>query len=301
MGALLGLVACGGQDAAGSGGSASGGAGAGGDTGSGGSASLPTPDPARLPTATGACPTFSPGTVTFAPAGIAPRDVEIWMAPDAADRDGPLVFYWHGAGSSPVTEPPYGLGTALDAVVEQGGVVAAPHHDPAAGQLPWFLATGYGADDDLLLADEVLACAIESVGVDLRRIHSVGMSAGGLQTTQMSYRRSGYLASVTTYSGGLISQPPEMADPLNLFPAMIFHGGPSDQVVVSFQTVSEAYRDDLRARGHFAFICDHGNGHKIPLDARGSSWQFLSDHPFGTAPSPYEGGLPEGFPTYCAL
>jgi hypothetical protein len=127
------------------------------------------------------------------------------------------------------------------------------------------------------------------------------MSAGGLQTTQMSYRRSGYLASVSTYSGGLISAVPEMPDPDNLFAAMIFHGGPTDEVIVNFQTLSEAYRDDLRARGHFAFICDHGLGHTIPTDGRASSWQFLQDHPFGTVTSPYEAGLPQGFPAYCAL
>jgi hypothetical protein len=30
-------------------------------------------------------------------------------------------------------------------------------------------------------------------------------------------------------------------------------------------------------------------------------WKFFYDHPFGTRPSPYAGGLPGGFPGYCAL
>ncbi len=300
------LFGCGGDDdstgaggagGAGAGTSAGGGGGAAGGSGGGTS----SPDPQYLPTPTGTCPQLVAGAVTFEPAGIAPRAVQLWMADEVAASDGPLVFYWHGAGSSPVSEPPYGLGEALDAVRAQGGVVAAPHHDPAAGQWPWFLTAGSGPEDDLLVADEVLACAIEQVGIDTRRIHSIGMSAGALQTTQLSYRRSGYFASVVTYSGGLIGSPPQQEDQ-NKFAAMIFHGGPTDQVMLSFQQLSEAYRDDLLGKGHFAFICDHGQGHELPKGgAQASLWQFFEDHRFGTVPSPYQGGLPGGFPAYCAL
>ena len=230
-----------------------------------------------------------------------PRDVQIWISDAAKTLDGPLIFYWHGTGSSPVVEPPYGIGGAnVAAIKDQGGIIAAPYHDPAAGQFPWFLTGGTGPEDDLRVADEILACAIEKVGVDTRHIHSMGMSAGGLNTTQMSYRRSGYLASVVTYSGGLLGMPPNQ-DPSNKFAAMIFHGGATDMVVIGFQAVSEAYRDNLKGSGHFAFICDHGMGHSIPTDAVDSVRRFFEDHPYGTDPSPYVSGLPAGFPSYCAL
>ncbi|MCA9556268.1 MAG: hypothetical protein KC933_39955, partial [Myxococcales bacterium] len=285
------LLACGGNTSEGTGGGTStggsssgeGGSAAvgGGGMGQGGMGTTLEPKPEFLPTPTGACPAFTPGTNTFSPAGIAPRDVEIWIGPNATASDGPLLFYWHGTGSSPVNEPPYGLEGMIDAVESMGGIVAAPHHDPAAGTFPWFLTTGTGKEDDLLLADEILACAIENVGIDLRHIHSIGMSAGGLNTTQMSYRRSGYLASVVPYSGGLIGQAPDIQDPTNPFAAMIFHGGPSDQVVVSFQPISEAYQADLAGRGHFAFICDHGEGHTIPKkdNVQDAIWQFFMAHP----------------------
>ena len=270
--------------------------------GGGGQAPDPEPEPASLPTPTGACPAFAPGTNTFAPAGIAPRDVEIWVAPNPTMNDGPLVFYWHGTGSSPVVEPPYGLEGIIDEVTTLGGLVAAPHADPAAGTFPWFLTTGTGAEDDLLLADEILACAIENVGIDVRRIHSIGMSAGGLQTTQMSYRRSGYIASVATYSGGLIGSAPTIQEPTNPFAAMILHGGMDDNVLISFQTASEAYRDDLRGRGHFAFICDHGMGHSIPKHdgIQNAIGAFFAAHPFGET-SPYASALPSDFPSWCSL
>lgn len=298
-------TACGGDDtsaATSKGSSTQTGAGGSGGSGSGGAGGsvAAEPDAAFVPKATGPCPELTAGTITVAPDGK-PRDVQIWISDAAKTKDGPLVFYWHGTGSSPVLEPPYGLGAEEIAQIEaEGGIVAAPYHDPAAGSYPWFLTGGNGKEDDLRVADEVLACAIEKVGVDMRRIHSIGMSAGGLNTVQMSWRRSGYLASVVVYSGGELTNP-EPQDPTNLFPAMIFHGGPTDHVVIDFQPISEKYRDRLRDLGHFAFICDHGQGHSIPHDAVGSVHQFFVDHPFGTAPDPYTGALPAGFPTYCTL
>jgi predicted esterase len=256
--------------------------------------------PTVLPAPTGTCPTLADGEVMFAPAGIEPRGVRLWMSDAAAAMDGPLVFYWHGTGSAP-EEAPYGLGADLVAeVVAQGGIIAAPVHDPAAGDFPWFLVLG-SREDDLLLADEVLACAIEQVGVDVTHIHTAGMSAGGLMTSQMSFRRSGYIASAVPYSGGIIATPPDQ-EPSNPLSAMIFHGGQDDQVILKFQQTSELYRAAIDERGGFAYLCDHGMGHSIPLGSvQASMWQFFRDHPYGTKPSPYKDGLPQGFPEYCAL
>ena len=267
--------------------------------GSGGGATGSTePDPKFLPKASGTCRTFADGSASFAPKGIMAR--KVLLSAGASGKKGPLVFFWHGAGGDP-KEAPYALSqAAISAIKAAGGVVAAPYHDPAAGQLPWFQTTGTGPDDDLLVADEVVACAIAIQGIDTRRIYSLGFSAGALNTTQMSYRRSGYLASVVTFSGGKLGNPPDQ-DPNNKLPAMIFHGGASDQVLVNFRDLSQAWREDLKVRGHFAFICDHGKGHTVPNDAPPSTWQFLSDHPFGVAPEPYATALPASFPKYCAL
>jgi predicted esterase len=298
---LAACVACGDTDTpndqAAGGGDAAGGAG-GANAGSGGSAELGEP---ALPTPTGACPDFVAGDVTFAPAGIPARTVRLFLDEEAvAAQDGPLVFYWHGTGSSPLAEPPYGMGEAQTWVLEAGGVIAAPHSDPSSGTWPWFLTAGGDDESDLILADEILACAVEQVGIDAHHIHSMGMSAGGLNTTQMSYRRSGYLASVVTYSGGILGDIPVQNED-NPFAAMIFHGGVNDEVVVNFKDLSEKYLNDLRERGHYGFICDHGGGHTIP---KGNGEQaavaaFLRDHPWNTTPSPYESGLPEDFPDYC--
>lgn len=292
------------QGGSGNGGSAGAGntTGSGGSAGNGGSggATGPTPKAQFLPQPTGTCPDFKNGAVTFSPAGIPPRSVTLYMSDAASSLHGPLLLYWHGTGSQPA-EAQYSLLSAMNDIKAAGGIVAAPSHDPTSTPFPWFYTAGGAKDDDVKVADEIVACAIQKVGIDLRHIHSLGMSAGGLMTTQLSYRRSGYLASVVTYSGGQIGAPPNQ-DPSNKFAAMIFHGGTSDVVYgVSFQAASETYLKSLKTAGHFGFICNHGNGHSVPTGDAGSVWQFFQDHPFGTDPSPYVGGLPSGFPSYCAL
>jgi hypothetical protein len=97
-----------------------------------------------------------------------------------------------------------------------------------------------------------------------------------------------------------VGTPPDQDDK-NLFPAMLFHGGDQDQVIVNFKDGAESYKAGMDEKGHFSFICNHGMGHTVPGDGRASAWQFLQDHPFGERPEPYERGLPAGFPSYCAL
>lgn len=260
------------------------------------------PKPKSLPRVTGECPSFTSGVATFRPKGInKARLAQLWVGPHAKRKDGPVVFYWHGAGMNPA-ESILGLGGILKKVMDLGGVVVAPFHDPEAGLFPWFLADVFEGRrlDDLLLADEILACAIQEIGVDIRRIHTLGFNAGALQSTQMSYRRSSYIASSVAYSGGLVVDKPPADDPGNRFSSMIIHGGPADLMVVPFQVTSERYYRALRENGQFGFICNHMLSHIIPPGVHGSVWRFLQDHPYGVK-SPYQEGLPSEFPRYCSL
>jgi predicted esterase len=256
----------------------------------------------ELPEATMECPELVDGTVQFHPEGITgPRAVRIWMDPDLVDElDGPVVFYWHGTGGQP-NEAQSGLGEmGIQEILDAGGIVVAPTSDPMAGIFPWYLVTG-DKQDDLLVADEVLACAQAQFGVDATRIHSLGFSAGALHTAQMSIRRSSWIASVVLYSGGLIfGSMPAFEQPDNPFAAMLFHGGPGDVVVLGFKQASEDYQKYLTANDNFSFICDHGQGHTIPPE-QDSVMQFFAEHSFGTAPEPYANALPGDFPAYCAL
>jgi predicted esterase len=259
-----------------------------------------TPDAALLPKVTGTCPAFAQGKATFAPSGIQPREVMLTVSDAAKTKDGPLVFFWHGTGGDPSEAGAAFSSTTMKELLDAGGIVAAPYHDDAAGQLPWFLSLGGDRDDDLKVMDEVLACAIRDLGVDTRRVYAAGFSAGAMNAMQVAVRRSGYIASIVSFSGSYFGDAPAQ-DPKNLYPAMLFYGGPQDKVLISFEEGSKNYKTKMTEAGHFVFLCNHGKGHTVPLDARASAWQFLQDHPFGVRPEPYAKGLPEGFPGYCEL
>ena len=253
-----------------------------------------------LPSPSGTCPELVNGDVTFAPAGMPPRKVKLAFDP-AVETKHELVIYWHATGSSPL-EAAYSLGDTLGAITARGGIVATPYSDDAAGTFEWFIVNQSPKQDDFLLADEIVGCLAEAEMLDPRHVHSMGMSAGALQTTAFSFARAAYVASVSTYSGGLPTGfGAANANPANKFAALIFHGGASDSVFgVDFQGASESYYSTLSNDGHFAAICDHGQGHDIPLDAAPSVAAFFAANPYGAWPSPYESaGLPRSFPAYC--
>jgi predicted esterase len=280
----------------------------------GGDGEDPEPPPANepnLPSITGTCPDLTQTLefqlthdLTFAPDTLTPRVVRLFMDENVLSQDGPVVYYWHGTGGNP-NEAIQGLGQdGIAAIRAAGGIVVAPFADEASGMYPW-TPVGGNIDHDNLLADEVIACAMDQVGIDPHRIHSVGFSAGGIHTVTMSTRRAAYLASVVSYSGGEFGAVLAAdSDPDNLFAAMSVHGGPDDvyEGAVSFQEPSEHYAELLQASGRFALLCDHGQGHSVPASIQASVVRFFADHPWGTTPSPYALGLPSEFPDgFCVI
>jgi predicted esterase len=265
----------------------------------GGSVTTPQPQAQFLPAPTGECPDFTQGQHTFTVAGKG-RNALIWASTTAQNAHGPLVFWWHGNGGDP-SEATFALGPAMQEVVNEGGAVVAFYHDPASTQLPWYLSLGGSNQTDLKYADEVVGCAIQKIGIDVARIHSVGFSAGAMHNTQFVAMRSGYLASIVNYSGAQLTTPTEQ-DPTNKYPAMLFYGGSTDQVsILNFATYSTMFNSALKSAGHFSFLCNHNTGHTVPQDGPAAAWKFLKAHPFGVTPEPYANGLPPEFPSYCTL
>jgi predicted esterase len=267
------------------------------------------PPAQNLPTPKGECPVFVTGVQDYTFNVQGGRQVLIGVDPSKAPAKGPggpLIFYWHGTGSGP-TEAGFGLGNALNAVVDEGGLVAGFYSTmnyPDKGKCDecktntgngvWFI-------EDFNLADEVLACAIQQLHIDTRRIHAAGMSAGGLQVSAMLYARSNYMASVAPYSGGILT-PWKNQDPTNPVAAMIFHGTYADDVVgLHFYSTSKTLFDDIKKRGGFAVDCNHGGAHIIPADGWLAVWTFFQYHPYKTSPSPWANMLPAGLPAYCSL
>ena len=178
-----------------------------------------------------------------------------------------------------------------------GGVVASAETTSMTGT-----NTGdnvwYTGDFDY--SDQIIACAMQQLTIDTRHIHAAGYSAGALQTATMFYSRSGYLASVTVYSGGA-AFPAANQDPSNHIPVLGAHGSTSGDFLASSTT---SWETTIKSAGSFVIDCDDGGSHVdiTRLTRLGpSAWQFFKDHPFkvGT-PDPYT-AVPSGFPTYCKI
>ena len=286
--------------------SGTGGAGSGNAGGPAAGSGAIAPPKEFLPPASGPCPELRDGYVMFAPDGMQ-RSVLLYMSDAAMTLDGPLVFSWHSTLPNPEDAPSWLGRGVIEEIKALGGIVAAPETGYPRERRPWDNTPlgAQGVDGDQRLMDEIVACAQEKVGIDLRNIHATGMSAGGLKAAQVSLRRSGYLASVVVYSGGLTEgdMPPDQ-DPDNKLAAMILYGGTSDISPVdgiNYTDASNRYRDLLKSQGRLAFLCNHGGGHSVPRDSQESAWRFMQDHPYGVTPEPYAQALPDGFLRYCSL
>ncbi len=249
-----------------------------------------------LPTPDGACPEFMTGDLQFQPAETGPRQARVYFDP-ATGGGGPLVFWFHGTGGD-AADSEDAL-DALDTIVAMGGMMVMPYNDPGTGQFPWWLVSTQ-REDDLHLMDEIVGCAAAGPGIDARHIHAAGFSAGGLHTSQAAIRRASYIASTVPISGGLYSEGTPSDAPDQVVSTMMFHGGPSDNAGgLDFSQSSAIFESVVRARGGYALVCNHGEGHFYTND-RHVAWDFMLAHPFGTDPSPFEtDGLPSWVPAYC--
>jgi hypothetical protein len=244
-----------------------------------------------IPAPSGPCPTLATGTVQ-----VLGHDVQLWVGARRSDVKGAVYFYWHGTGST-ADEARYGLLGALDEIVAEGGVVASFISTAGSGS-----NTGNGVwyTGDFELADQILACAVQQLNIDTRRVYTGGCSAGGLQAGVMAYERASYLAGVAPNSGGVLrARSPQHGDHL---PSIITaHGAMGTDVVgIDFATASLRLDMDMADQGALVIDCDHGGSHcAAPPELITAQWQFLKDHPWGVAPDPYGAGLPDSFPDYC--
>jgi poly(3-hydroxybutyrate) depolymerase len=234
---------------------------------------------------------------------VSGQQVQIWAGTGATP--GPLVFYWHGTGGS-AGDASFSFGTAqITAITQQGGVVASfstsTGQGSTTGNNVWY--TG-----DFAMADQIVACGIQQHRVDPCRIYTTGASAGGLQTTWMSYARSGYIAAAASLSGGMtgaggFNLDPAPQDATHVTPGMAIHGAQGVDVVgLDFAVASAAWEADIKTRGGFSMDCNTGGGHVSgPPQICPAILQFFLDHPFKIQPEPYKAPLPSVFPSYCAI
>lgn len=269
--------------------------------GSSNDAAITGPEP-TIPPVPDVCPTLAPGDAQTV--SVLGKDVLMWIGEKQADKKGPILFYWHGTGSVAAEIEGF-MAPQIAEVTAQGGVVASftttIGTGTTTGNLVWY--TG-----DYDLADVILACAVQQLNIDTRRIYAAGCSAGGLQSGSMVLARSSYLAGAMPNSGGdiLVSQ---WEDPNHVPSVMTAHGTyDNDFVILHFSEWSLKLDQAVADKGGYAVDCTHPYGHcMIVTDPKATDvseviapqWQFLKDHPYGITTDPYANGLPSSFPSYC--
>lgn len=275
---LVLLLACGDND------------GATGDTG-------PQPEPRPEPPAysEGTCPELFDGSFDDFPTGGTSYDLKIVLPPDP--QGAPVIFAWHwlgGTASQIISQMDLD-----DLAAEQNVIIIAPNAG-GGSVFDWnFLAEAEG-NPDLTLFDDLLSCARQQWGIDLDRVYSMGMSAGGLQTSYLTIHRAEWHAATAPLSGGVVDGFYITPDwPL---PVLLTWGGESDNSNgLSFHDAALLLSQELRDDGSFVIECEHTGGHSIPNGATEYIWQFFADHPMGVDPEPYADGLPDSFPTWCSI
>lgn len=219
-----------------------------------------------IPPVSIACPVFELadgqdyGDVNLTVAGVE-RVVRIWLREDRRMAAGPVLFYWHGTGGRVITGPST-LGTAqMDDLEDKGGILIAPFPTGNGGPVKEWPCqvrcerASFADKEDLYLVDQLLACLVNdpTLAIDTAHIHSFGMSAGGLMSSQLAFLRSNYFASVVPMSGGFYADCPgdcsticldcpQFQDPMNKLASLLYHGGENDTVGMNFLPATEHYR-----------------------------------------------------------
>jgi hypothetical protein len=247
-------------------------------------------------------------TVSFS-AGGGSIQAQVWAGSPIGG--GPIIIYWNGTASSPGAEIP--LAFNVSAVTAAGGLIVGFVSGSRTGQTG--ADTGgdlYWYSTDVPFADQAVACAIQQYKIDTRHIHVAGYSAGALQTVYMWGARSGYVASVISYSGGYIAiNAPQSTDApfensANIAPAIAAHGAVgSDNLIVDFANASTTWEGMIKSAGGFSIDCNDGGNHTDFFTKRAPglepvAYKFFADHPYGIKPEPYT-SLPSGFPSYCKI
>jgi acetyl esterase/lipase len=241
----------------------------------------------------GDCPKFVNGTITYMGLGA----ITVVAGTKPAGPTAPMVFYWHGTGST-AGEYAFMATAVQQGVVSEGGVLISFQDTTGGDGLSGTAIFGAG---DFKLTDGLLACAVKDANVDPRRVFATGCSAGGLFSVAMAQNRSAYLAAAAPNSGG--SSFPSAFQDKSWTPAlMTVHGKMGTDVVgLDFAQASATADKAFKAAGGFVIDCDTGGSHCGGGGLAGDVWKFFKAHPFGTKPSPWATMLPAGFSAMCKI
>ena len=242
------------------------------------------------------CPEITVGNNTGFPSAGLERTFTV-VAPDGWDGMAPLplAFAFHGLGGTSA-----GLldDTVLRPVAEERGLLlVVPDGTDFGGSPGWDPNNAPPFNADIQFFDDVLSCMDDKILQD--RIYVTGHSNGGLMAGALLAHRADRLAAAAPFSGGVITEWPEEADKV---PTLVSWGGENDEAYEQdFHALANDLIDASTARGAFTVACNHGNEHEFLPDFWSWSFEFLLAHDRMFESSPFAGGLPGSFPSYCAI
>ena len=246
-----------------------------------------------IPSYDGSCPEFVDGLNSGFESGGLARDLRIVLPEEPTGA--PVLFAWHWLGGSADQILEW---VGFEDLADEGVIVVAPESSGYPYEWRW----DQESDDniDAQLFEDTLACLYEQWDIDLDRVHTTGMSAGGLWSTWLIMYRSQWLASAAPLSGGVYAQ--WYSTPEATIPVMLVWGGPSDVYNgFSFDVSNEGFSSQLQEDGHFVVECEHSGGHTVPSGAAEFTWRFLEAHGRDQDDEPWAEGLPSDLPSYCAI
>lgn len=256
----------------------------------------------------GACPDLSAtGGFTLTSGGVERQGSVVVPA----EATGPLkvMFFLHGLMDPGSTPDPTGTmidGLDLQRVADQNGAIILL---PQSGIMSlfgfnfflWDLITE--TDGDLILFDDLRACAAAQHALDLEATSAWGFSGGALFTTVLLRERGDAFATVIESSGGSDISVPIWTEPGSAYgtpaapmPALLMSGGEMDVwpdpslTLVDFSAATDTLQGKLVDDGSFVVRCLHTSGHTIPRAGYNLAIDWAFSHRFGE-PSPYASGL----------
>lgn len=263
---------------------------------------LVIPDPAPLATLSdGECPNMSvSGDVTSFSSDGRDRNVA-FVFPDQVTEGMPMMFVFHGLVNFPPipsTISGFGLQQAAD---DLGVIFVVPESPIMDMGLPGldniYLWGILGEEDpDLVLYDDLRACAAEEFGADLTRVSAYGFSGGALWTSMLLIKRADTLAAVAQSSGGsdidalTFGKQLHYKTPAAKTPALLSTGGTYDAwpdptllTIVDFSEATDNLQEGLLADGHTVLRCNHKEGHWVPDWYLDAALEWNLGHTFGVA------------------
>ena len=256
-------------------------------------------------TSSGFCPDMTASQTTSFESSGEDRVVTI-VTPQEIEEEMPMVFFFHGLLDPQSTpRPTEYMASALNlqSLADDMGVLIALPQSKTLNRLgfEFFMwDVEVGGNLDLVLFDDLRACAYDQMGIDLTRVHSMGFSGGALFSTVVASERGELLASLVEISGGSDITMPTFEEPIsqyetpqNTMPSLLISGGEQDQwpgggiTLVDFTVATNTLEDSLIRDGHFVVRCEHTQGHTITMDAYNAAKQWIELHQFGE-PSPIQ-------------